>query len=318
MLKLKRIYDQNRKEIWLTALIIAFCIIILQLINWIVKVQNNKPVENNNYQVATSNIVKKENNVIVEEESALSGGKVNSSKLKTDTDVVKQFINYCKEQKVEEAYNMLTEECKEVFYPSIDTFINNYYSKTFANSEVICTVENWYENTYKVKIAEDILSKGTNNNSAVQDYITVKEEEEGYKLNINQYIGREEIEKVEQNEQYAITIISRDIYMNYEQYKIRIKNNTEDEILLDTMTDEETMYLQDSVGGKYPAYNHELAITDLDITAGNEKEISIKYYSSFNSGKNIKRLVFSDVILNYNSNHKILNDYEKSIIEIAI
>lgn len=320
MLKLTRLYNQNRKGIWLGALIVAFFIIVLQLINWIAGKQDQQQIDYN--QLIANSIVKNENNITIEsKKSSVSGEKVNTDVLKKSTDLIKEFINYCREDKIEEAYDMLTEECKGEICPSIGDFNQIYYSQLFQDKNGNFSIENWHGNTYRVRMSkeEDMLATGKiNDNSAVQDYITIKKQENDYKLNINNYIGRSEIQKKQVKEQFTVTVVQRDTYMDYEKYTIKIKNNTKEDILLDTMRNNRSMYIEDESEVKYGAYNHELATADLNITAGNEKMLTIKYYSSYNSNKRIKALVFSDVIFNYDSTKSAFRNYEISQIKVAL
>ncbi len=319
MLRLKRFYNQNRKGIWLMALIIAFLFIILQLSNMIAHNQNSKRLANNNAPIFSS-VPKKENNITVEStKSAVSGEEVSSSRLNEQTDAIKKFINYCKQQKIEEAYQMLTEECKEEMFHTLDDFYNLYYIKMFSKTDIESSIENWHGNTYKIKMYENMLTTGkANTKDVLQDYITLVKKDNDYQLNINSYIGREETKKSKEEEDYTITVVQKNVYMDYEKYTIEVENHSQQDILLDTMRNENTMYLEDNFEGKYGAYNHELSMADLTVTQGNKKQITVKYYSAYNSDKKIQKLVFSDAILNYNSNHKMWNDYETSIIQIAL
>ena len=61
------------------------------------------------------------------------------------------------------------------------------------------------------------------------------------------------------------------------------------------------MYLTDKNDLKYSAYTHELTKEMLKLSPKENKEIEIKFYSSFVSTKKIRSIVFSKFI-NYSSN----------------
>ena len=92
-------------------------------------------------------------------------------------------------------------------------------------------------------------------------------------------------------------MVNRNTYKEFEEYTIKITNNTEDIILLDGRTDVKTLHLQDSKGVTYSSYSHELTEPMLTIEQGKTKEITIKFYSTFISSKKIEAVVFSDLIL---------------------
>ena len=66
---------------------------------------------------------------------------------------------------------------------------------------------------------------------------------------------------------------------------------------LDNISNTESLYIEDSKGVKYPYYNHELTTPMITVSAGQTKEITIKFYSSYVSTKKIERIVFSNIML---------------------
>lgn len=306
MNNLRRLYNQNRKGIWWVIIIIAFFLIILQVTNYFVKrteEEKNEDVPTNNINISSGN-----NNQVQlsSDKSVLTGNGVSKTKLDTEVGTITRFLENCKDQKFEEAYNILTDECKEEMYASVEDFREFYYENVFESGRVSFEVENWINNTYKVNIIPDMLSTGKSNDGIVkQDYITVKKVNDEYKLNINNYIGRKEIKKTAEQEDIIITVNYVDTYIEYETYNMTVKNKRDTNIALDNLYNERTMYIEDKNEVKYPAYTHEIAKELLILDRGVEKTIDIKYYSRYASTKDIKSLVFSGVILNYDG---YLND----------
>ena len=143
-----------------------------------------------------------------------------------------------------------------------------------------------------------MLATGKSNNGYTkQDYITVKKENNNYKLNINNYIGYSKIEKTTKKDNIEINVASKNTYMDNEQYTIKVTNNSKNDISLDGLSNVKSLYLQDSKGSKYSAYTHELTEPTLKVQAGQTKEITIKFYNNYSSNKNINYMVFSDVII---------------------
>lgn len=314
--KIKRFYNQNRKAIWIILIIIFFLFLILQLVNSFVgkkleeeSLQNQKNIENSITSNTTSGISMKT------DESVVSGKKISSNNLKAAKGTIEEFIKYCSQDDIEKAYEMLTDECKEEMFSSIQLFNDIYFSKIPKGEGINCSMENWINNTYKVKIIGDILSTGQVDNG-ITDYITVKKVDDSYKLNINSYIGRTTINESKTKNNIEMLVISKDTYMDYDKYKIKISNKSTSDILLDTREDMKSMYIQDKSDTKYYSYGHELTDADLTVNKGNIREVSIKYYSSYTSNKTISRIVFSKVLMDYDSNTKIRNS--KNIQEIGV
>ena len=71
------------------------------------------------------------------------------------------------------------------------------------------------------------------------------------------------------------------------------------------------MYLVDEENLHYYAYNHELISENLRIRA--TKKISIKFYKKYTNKNEIKRIVFTDIVLDYDNYIKYDNkqDYKE-------
>ena len=317
MYNIRRFYNKHRKEIWTILMIIAFCIIILQVLNNIAGKNNVVHQQEQATNVITQNKKENSNVKITSNKSVVTGEEVISEQLETQTSKVKEFLVYCSKGQIQEAYNLLTPDCKEEMYNTVENFERFYCSKIPINQEINCNVENWAKNTYKVRITEDILSTGRyNKEEAIQDYITVVKVNEEYKLNINSYIGRTQIDNTGEKDGVKITALSKDTYMDYEKYNLKIENNTENDILLDNDEDVKSMYIQDSNNVKYSAYKQELSSSDLIAQSNSIKLFTVKYYSSYVSTKRMKDLVFSKVIMNYDIDRKTYS--QKHIVEIKV
>lgn len=320
MNKLRRFYNQNSRGIWLVAIIIALFFIFLQLIDYWTEEKNREKISNKNYNNTIQNEIKTQNNIKLESnKSVVTGENKQSSTLNTEIETIQNFLNSCSQGKLQEAYDMLTEECKEEMYNTLEEFINLYYKKIFTEQNMNFNIENWINSTYKVNIYGDILATGKESGgAALQDYITIEKKDKEYKLNINNYIGRRSIDKENIIDDVKIAVIDRNIYMDYETYNIKIENNTQEDILLDTKQNIKSMYIKDSKGGKYSAYSHELTTADLFVQSGHVRNLKIKYYSSFNSSKEIESLVFSDVVMDYNQNTQSINKNSIKELQISI
>ena len=296
MHKLRRFWNQNKNQIIRTIAIIAFILIIIQLINYQVKKKNENSLSNIKQNTTEiSNVV---SNSLVSGQSAVTGKDVSQEQLKSATTVIEEFVSYCNQQDLENAYSLLTDECKQQMYTSLEVFRQAYYNNVFDGEKKNCTIENWFGDTYKVNIMEDILSTGKDNNGySKQDYITIKKLNGEYKLNINNYIGYTQINKTTTKEDISIEVVGKNTYKEYEEYTIKVTNKKEDTILLDNRSNSKTLYLEDGKGVQYSYYNHELTEPMLTVSSGQTKEITIKFYSSYVSTKKINNIVFSNIII---------------------
>ncbi len=296
MYKIIRFYNQNRKQIIRVIAIITFIILLIQMLNYIYK---NK-IDNNQINISEN---KKSNignfGTIVSNKSAITDTKVDNEKLNDDVTVINEFIENCNERNIEKAYSLLSNECKEEMYPTAKDFYENYYMMVFNNNKLEYSVENWIQDTYEVKFIEDMLATGKINDENKQDYITIVEENDSFKININNYIGREILNKEIENNDIILNLIQKDIYMDYEVYKITIKNNTGKSILLAPEDKTNTIYLQNTNGGKFYAASSELLKEELLLENNYIHTIDVKFNKTYSYSNNIECLAFSNVVLDY-------------------
>ena len=297
MHKIIRFYNQNRKQIIRVITIITFIIILIQMLNYIYK---NRTDSNNQNYISSGNNNSNISNIgtIVSNKSAITDTKVDNEKLNDDVTVINEFIENCNERNIEKAYSLLSNECKEEMYPTKD-FYENYYMMVFNNNKLEYSVENWIQDTYEVKFIEDMLATGKINDENKQDYITIVEENDSFKININNYIGREILNKEIENNDIILNLIQKDIYMDYEVYKITIKNNTGKSILLAPEDKTNTIYLQNTNGGKFYAASSELLKEELLLENNYIHTIDVKFNKTYSYSNNIECLAFSNVVLDY-------------------
>lgn len=235
------------------------------------------------------------------QETVISGDNVVEEQQEANKNVMDQFIKYCNEKEVEKAYSLLTDECKEVIYDSnIDNFRKNYVEKIYTSNKTY-SMQSWIrENssvTYKVRIIDDILSTGKVGD-VVEDYYTVVKQNGSNKLNINSYIGRSTINKLGTQNNITIDVISKDTYMNYETYNIKVENNTNNTILLDTKQSDKSVYLTGNNDVTYRAFMYEIDNVYLTIKPKIYTNFTIKFNKMYNPSIKEKSITFSDIINN--------------------
>ena len=307
-----RFYNQNRRYIWRVATIILAIFILIQLLNYltikknekIISEMDTKKTENNTSNYSTDS-------KYTSNKSVVNNRNVNKNKMESTQEVLDKFFSNCNNQKLQEAYDLLTDECKELVYPSLDSFKTNYYNNMFGGKIKNYSFENWYDNTYYITINEDILSTGKFNSDEdkLNDYVTIV----GDKLNINTYVGREKIDKEVTRNDIQMIVNTKDTFMNYEIYNITVKNNSSNTICITTADDSDDVYIQDENNVKYGVYNHEIIASKMIIPTGSSRNLSFKFYSSYISTKKISRLVFKNLILDNSNNKKKENIYEYRI-----
>ncbi len=306
MHKIISFYNQNRRKIWVILIAAIIIIAIIYYLLYGITRDSNRNVSDSGSSI--NEISDKLNSVtITTPKSVISGTTVdaNENKLKT----IDEFVEYCNNGQIEQAYNLLSDDCKKEIYSSQELFQNIYYNPLFSNGKKNVTMENWFSDTYKVDFNEDFLATGkyTKENTK-QDYITIVKQNDDYKLNINRFVGISNSGHTGSADGINIKLDNIAKYMDYEVYTFEVSNNTEHTIALGNLNEEKSMYLADSNNLQYPAYNHELSDAEISVSSAQTKIVKIKYYSRYTSNKNLKYVVFPNIILDYDS-FKINSDF---------
>ncbi len=297
-------YNRNRRKIWTAIIIIGF---IIGLRFALTSYTGNKKIgssdntttyftdnSQNDYPFLNDKIYKNKN------------VSKNSQEI---SNTIKTFIEYCNNRQVEEAYDMLSEDTKYNLYKSKTEFVKNYYI-TFFKTKKIYNMQAWITSggyyTYKVEFEEDLLSTGGADSNKIEEYYTVVKENEKYKININRYIGNIEINKITEKNNVKITVLSKNIYLDNIEYKIKVENLSNNTIVLDTKNTKRTTALMDSNNFAYPAYMYKLLENDLTVYSGETKEINIQFNQQYNAKYYNTKIVFNNFNLDNNSNKKTI------------
>ena len=154
--------------------------------------------------------------------------------------------------------------------------------------------------TYRVTIYEDMLATGNADSSkSYKDYITIDENSKSGKLNINSFIYKKEINKQAEVDGIKIIIVSQQVYKENEKYEIKIENNTNKRILIDTREKNKSVYLVGNNNVSYDSYISEISSVLYEIPANFYRTYEIKFNKIYSSGTTTKGIVFSDIVADY-------------------
>ena len=299
--KIAEWYIKNKRKIKIIVFLFILIVVLNRILIYVTK--NKEDNEGNVIGNSNGNNDMQFNSITSSSSTITSLGEEADRNQASRLEIIDQFITLCNNQDVQKAYDLLSSDCKQELYPNVNDFKTNYYDQIFSGNKKQVTIENWTSNIYKVTIDEDSLSTGIySQDNSIQDYISVViENGYDYRLNINGYLGEQEINKKQQKDQISIIAMNSNNYMDFISYTYKITNNSDEEILLSNINDVNAMYIEDQNGIKYSAYTHEISEAELTVLPGETKEITIKYYNQYSSNKEIQKIVFSNIMLNYNS-----------------
>lgn len=322
MRNLIKFYYDNKLKILTIAGVIIFVIVILQIANQFARRNNEKSyneyVMNTMTEKTESNSNKSNTNTSVAgERSAVTGEVLQEKEISVAQNTIEQFIAYCNNKEIEKAYNMLSKDCRSEVYKNLEMFETLYYKENFGgNVNKTAKIENWFGSTYTVYISSDIMATGKIEDTRKRDYYTLVDEEGTIRLNINSFVKKENINKEKTENNITYKVISRNIYMDYEEYVVQIQNESENSILLDSMQSTKTIYLENEDFAKYYCYTNEIIGEFLKVNKGASTQLKLRFMRSYNSSQKNVSLVFSDIIMNYNGSKDKTIEREMTKIDI--
>lgn len=293
-----RFYNLNKGKIWRIIIIVVAIILLIQVLNSIAK--NSREESSNVVNGETSNKSQSSSKSpnVMQTQVSTGGSDVSKSDAKNNQMLIANFVSYCNNKSITDAYNMLSEECKKELFSTEDEFNNKYLKKIFTNKKDY-NIEAWKNTsvgvTYRVTYVDDILSTGKVGTNT-EDYITV---DGNGKLNIFRFIGSEKLNKSASNDIATIQILDKVVYDDYEKYSIRVTNNTKNTIMINRKEDNDGIYtVYSGSSEKYSAFISEIYEQNLTIEANQTKYLSIRINKLYTGDSAVKKMVFSDIIKN--------------------
>lgn len=306
MNKIIRYWNQNREKIIIVIAIIAFFIIVIQVINGLLK--------NSNYSSRNIN-TNKTIDVTKPNKSEVTGQELTEKVTETNTDLIKEFVTYCNDGEIQKAYDLLSSDCKAEYRDDISIFKNNYFNKVFNKAKTYkldLVGSTSGAHTYKITYyKEDLLATGGKSSDNIEDYITIIKENNENKINISSFIRKENINKTQSNDDIEIIVNSKRVYRSYEIYNLTIKNNTNNSISISDGINNLDIYLMDKSNTKYTAFINEIPMYNLSLSKKQQINLEIKFNKIYDVYRNIEKMCFDNIKIEEKNNQVI-----KIIVEL--
>ena len=305
MNKIVRIWNQHRKLIIAAIIAIALLIIVIQVLNQFAK--ENK----------TNN--QKENTIEGLPTKSIIGGQTVSNEItQNNVEEIENFIKKCNSGDIEGAYNMLTDDCKDVVFANkLENFKVGYYDIIFSSKRT-GDIENFISSnkryTYRVKFYTDMLSTGsTKDMESYQDYITIDENKTEGKLSLNSLLYRKNINKETELNGIKVIVVSQQIYKDYEKYEVKFENTTNNRILIDTRTQTKSVYILGSNGVSYGSNISEISSSLCEIPANFYRTYTITFNKTYSAGVQTEGIAFTDIVPDYEKYKQNTKDYSQRL-----
>ena len=235
-------------------------------------------------------------------QTVIKGPDVSKKKYKTDSNIVNNFLEFCNSGKLEEAYALISKECKEEMYPTIDHFKEHYYNIIFNKTREY-NLQAWISTSkytvYKIRYTNSLLSTGKYEAEDVyEDYITLNKNSDLKQISIGNFVTSKSCNIITSTNDIEATFIKKITYINEEEYEIKIKNNSDKTILLDTLKDVNGIKLLGN-DVEYNLYKDKLSLGNLILNSGETQIITLRFKKSLSSNNTSAKRRFLRVIKDY-------------------
>ncbi len=318
MKRLLKYWHENKQKILITIGVIVFLIICIRIADEMVRKQNENrtPTIQNNF--TAEDVTNPENAVITDTE-------LTEEERKEYSQIIANFVNLCNQKEIDEAYNLLSESCKEELYYDVNTFHNNYINNIFTTPKEY-QLELWSEFsdnvTYQITYYEGNLLQtgGQSSNRNFVDYITIVKQNQEIKLNIGKLVDKQTVSSVAENRDIKVTINSRAIFMDYEIYDLTVENASNNTILINDGTIANNIVLLDEKNDEYDSIIYELPMSSLTLNSGEQKSFRLKFNKVYNASSQIRFMEIRNIYLDKEQYDAKQNqeEVEKTTIRIKL
>lgn len=217
---------------------------------------------------------------------------------KTDEEILNEFIYFCYSNQFEEAYQMLSNDCINQFYQTVQKFQKNYCENIGAKFSG-AKIEKISEKIYKVIYDEHELLRRENDGKVIEDICTVVIENDIKKININKYINTEFINQIKEVSQIKVEFVNIQKYLNYEIYNIKVNNKSDKDILL--YDDDNQIFLEDN-GTLFKGQIIKKDANSTELKVNEEKFLSIIIFKNYAENNRDKKF-----FIKFNKNEETVN-----------
>lgn len=217
-------------------------------------------------------------------------------------DLVDKYFNYCNNGEYENAYNLITEDCRNKLYPTLDQF-KGYVDFVFQGKKKIYNIQNYSivdnKYVYNIRILDDIMANGTTDGYYYYEEKLILIEENGeIKLSIGEYVGDENPNIYVEDDNMIVEITNKSVEYETETYTVKITNKTDKYIVIadNTQNDEVVLDLGGSV--RHPVNT---TIVSYYANPGSTSTYDFKFNKFYDNGLKSQKLILNSI--------RILNEY---------
>lgn len=239
-------------------------------------------------------------------------------------DLIDEYVNYCNDGNYQQAFDMLSEECRKYEYnDDINMFKEHVLIKMPTNVKY-CIQD--YSNSnldgldlyvYEVRYLNDIMATGLTGEKyeyTVEKYSFYEDKKGNIQMGTGNYIYHKDVKKISENEYLKIDVIDKVANYSAEFYTVKLTNRSDYTIVISDgqETNEIFLVLSNEIRNR-------ATLTDVVLKPNESKTITCDFQKFSDDGDASDRIVFSAIRVMENYSGSDANeDIKQSEIENAI
>lgn len=237
-------------------------------------------------------------------------------------EMLDEYIGYLFDGNVEQAYQMLSDTCKQYsFENNIDNFTSYVLNKVGSAKHYVIQDYSNKGNTYvyQIKYTEDFLATGLTNTtySYTEEKIVFKKQKNGtLEMAVGSFIDYEEINNIFENEYLKVDVESVQKYYSHEVYTVKITNRSEHTIVIADLQGKNEIFLALNSKDTRDVVN----ITNLVLKPNTSTIQKLQFQKFYDNNDEASNLTFGfvRVMEQYSGTEKVSQEIIQSEMQNAI
>lgn len=276
-LKIRRFFKKYKKVI--IFLIILWAIIFL--VNYALKNMPKNEVPKTTYE---PNI------------SVMTDDEVPEKWQETIESTIDKFIQRCNNKEYESAYNMISDDCKQEVYPTLNSF-QKYVDTKFKEKRTY-SIQNFSnvgkQYIYDVNLMEDLMATGLTGKNFYYDEekFVFTESDKNLKFSIDGFVRKTNLNMFAEDENLKINIYSKNVFYDHETYKVTITNRSSHPIVIadGTTNNEVALYT-----GENNRYEKSVGSYGIMLKPNETKSYTFLFNKYCDDGEAPEHIMFNDI-----------------------
>lgn len=225
-----------------------------------------------------------------------SSEKVPTKVQKNFEDFIEEYINYCNNKEFDSAYSMISEDCRNDYFGSLSDF--KAYVKNKFTSKKNYAIQSYSiyhkKYVYTVKLFDDFLATGITGSSyryQEEKIVASYDDKNNLVFSVGDFIEKNPIESVQENQYIKVDIKSQVIQYDYEQYTIKLTNKSDYTIIIQD-GDADDKEIKINLGEEYRSNEN---TDEIILAPGEATTIKPVFQKFWDDGDETKELILTSV-----------------------